>query len=129
MAINEKILKDYKIKYVRSVLAEDAKLIQDEQSKIVVKHRLFETGELSRSIRGKFSIEESGTGQKLTMNFIKYIRFLDIKDIRRKQKSYHIYNKILFGILYNSTVRKLAFGFTESVLNEMKKLDNKTLEL
>lgn len=65
---------------------------------------------------------------KLAITELKKHRFIDMRTCRtrsggkKKKKNYPIYNKIMFGHL-NNIVRELSFGYTEEVMQEMKKLE------
>jgi len=91
-----------------------------------------QTGGLINSLKGHFSIQSSDTSTKLTLRYVKYMRFLDIgprggkkktavAEIGKKRKGYEIYNKILFGRIYRSTMGQLRFQLTEDAENALLK--------
>ncbi len=115
------------------ILKESAELIRREQQEAIIEWDLVETGQLLRQMRGHFSVTDMNTGARLDMNYLSYVRFLDIPNARRtlreaKRKGYHTYNKIVFGYLYNQTLPQLKYGFTDGVRelmsNKMKELAN-----
>jgi hypothetical protein len=129
MSIAKRINDKYQNRYVEKVLTEDAEYIAQEQTKLVSAYNLFETGALKSSLQGNFTVQ-GDNAKTLRMRYVKYMRFLDMKSVRSKRKQYHIYNKILFGVLYNRTYRKLIFGFTETVKQEIiSEMGTQTIEL
>ncbi len=65
---------------------------------------------------------------RLTITELKKHRYIDMKTRntrhgKKKKKNYPIYNKIMFGHL-NNIVRELSYGYTEEVVQEMKKLED-----
>jgi hypothetical protein len=129
MSLVKRIHDQYQNRYVDKVLEQDAEYIAQLQSKAVDQYNLFETGELKRSLQGNFTVEGSNS-KTLRMRYVKYMRFLDMKSVRSKRKQYHLYNKILFGVLYNRTYRKLIYGYTEAVKKEiMNEMGTQTIEL
>lgn len=111
-----------KTQFVSAVLKETAQMIYDQQAKTVKEWDLFDSGKLSKSLPGHFSVREASGGGLLTMRYLAYTRFLDMRDPRRKKKKegYHLYNRIVFGVLYNPTVNTLQYGLTEDIRNAIE---------
>lgn len=66
------------------------------------------TGELLNSLQNpKYSISLSGAGIVAESNIPLYIRFLDMKELG----NYAIYNRQVWGILYNNTLMNVRNGF------------------
>jgi len=60
-------------------------------------------------------VTNTGNGARTTLNYVKYIRFLDMSDIiRKKRGGYEIYDRIIFGITYQHTIQLIRFGFYRS---------------
>lgn len=62
-----------------------------------------------------------------TFTFVKLHRFVDMKSRKTKRgiikkQAYPIYNKIIFGHL-NNIIKEISFGYTDAVIEEMKKLE------
>lgn len=113
--------------FVSSILEKEAKAIRQEQLQVVNDYNLFESGELQKSLQGHFSVTNLENGTKLSMSYLAYARFLDIKSIRRKMSSYHLYNRIVFGHLYHPILNGLRYGFTREVAQSIKQeLENTT---
>lgn len=65
---------------------------------------------------------------RATISLVKLHRFVDMKTRKSKngivkKKNYPIYNKIIFGHL-NNIIKEISFGYTDTVIEEMKKLEN-----
>ncbi|MGV0927177.1 hypothetical protein ACTS9K_08435 [Empedobacter sp. ULE_I145] len=65
---------------------------------------------------------------RTTISLVKLHRFVDMKTRKTKngiikKKNYPIYNKIIFGHL-NNIIKEISFGYTDTVIEEMKKLEN-----
>ncbi len=115
--ISESIIKK---RFVTQIFDRDAKFIGKEQAQVVEDYNLFGKNKvmyntLINQSQGHFDVKAEGTGGSLTMHYLKYLRFLDIKDVRRKRSSYHLYNKIVFGRIYNETISGLKYGYTKAV--------------
>lgn len=110
-----------KTEFTSVALRETAQAIRDEQSQVVSDWNLFDTKKLEQSLKGHFSVAQQGGGAKLSMRYLAYARFLDMKDSRRskKREGYHLYNRIVFGHLYGQLLPHLRFGFTEDVREEI----------
>jgi hypothetical protein len=108
-----------KQQFVSKLLAKEAKAIGAEQARVVAEWNLFKSKSLYRLLinqeQGHFSINNAEGGQKLTVHYLKYLRFLDIPKIRKRRKEYHLYNRIVFGHLYRPLLQGLRFGFTDEV--------------
>lgn len=110
-----------KKEFVRRVLKEDAEYIRKQQQKVVAEWGLFDEGDLEQSLKGHFSVDSTDETKQLTMRYLVYARFLDMADPRRrtKREGYHLYNRIVFGVIYNRTLAKLQNGYTEEVRNKI----------
>lgn len=115
------------------ILRESAELIREKQREVQQDYNLFgETGELAKSLKGGFTVRDFDSGAILTMNYLVYARFLDMKyfkteGARKKRKNeYHIYNRLVFGYIYNQTMHELKFGFTDETQQLIR---NKLIEI
>ncbi len=61
-------------------------------------------------------IDTSGQSLSLHTKYPIYIRFLDMK----RKGNWAIYNRQIWGILYNETLPELKFGLTESIADEIR---------
>ena len=75
-----------------------------------------------------YEVKPDGDGGKLQYRHKKQHRFVDMKKRKTKtgsvrKKSYPIHNKVIFGYL-NSIAYKLAYGFSDAVMQEMLTLED-----
>jgi hypothetical protein len=115
--------------FVSMILEKEAKAIRQEQLQVVNDYNLFESGELQKSLQGHFSVTPLEHGAKLSMSYLAYARFLDIKSVRRKRDSYHLYNRIVFGHLYHPILNGLRYGFTREVAETIKQELENTMNI
>lgn len=123
MNIGKSTLSRIKTDFVAATLKRTALRIRAAQEVVVREWNLFQEGELSEYTKGHFSVGSVGEGAALTMRYVKHMRFLDMKDPRRKistprRQGYHLYNRITFGTLYNYTLPSIRDGFTQEVKEE-----------
>lgn len=124
--IGDNIKSAYESKYIQSVLTEDSKYIVSEQKKLINRIGLVKSGKLLNSLSSNITVKQQGDkGAIASIEYIGKIRLLDIKSNRRKTKSYKLYNKILYGVLYNRTVAKIAFGYSNEVIKKLQREDTK----
>lgn len=108
-------------RFIKTVLSEQGKSIKDAQTK-----QMSSKGFQQQKFYNKRRFEANE--DQLAATFIKLHRFVDIKTRKTKQgiikkKSHPIYNRIIFGHIPN-IVRTLSFGYSDAVIEEMKKLEN-----
>lgn len=116
-----------KMNFVSSILQRDAERIRAEQEQVASDWNLYESGKLKSMLRGHFSINATTDGGSLSMRHLVYARFLDMSTGRSRvirqarREGYHLYNRILFGNLYNRTLPGLKYGFTEQVQDDIQR--------
>lgn len=64
----------------------------------------------------KFSMLSSGNGIIATSNLPLYIRFLDMKE----HGNYQIYNRQVWGILYNNTMQTVRYGYSSQIRQRIR---------
>lgn len=75
------------------------------------------TGALMAALQSpKFNIRSSGGGIIATSNLPLYVRFLDMK----KNGNYRIYNRQVWGILYNNTMQTVRYGYSEQIRERIR---------
>ena len=106
-----------KTQFVSAVLKETAESIHSSQLRVVKEWSLFDSGDMEKSLKGHFNVQQQDGGGLLTMRYLTYTRFLDMRDPSRRisRDGYHIYNKIVFGTLYNPALNTLRWGLTDDV--------------
>lgn len=108
-------------RFIRKVLFEQSEEILEQQEWRMLKSN-FRTRDFYN--HRTFDVKDSSTELK----FLTTHRFVDMSTRRtkkgevRRKKSHPIYNRIIYGHLSN-IVREISFGFTDAVIEEMKKLD------
>lgn len=108
-------------RFIRSVLFEQSVEILEAQELRMLKSK-FKTRDFYND--RSFQVKDDSTELK----FLTTHRFVDMSTRRTKKgevrhkKSHPIYNRIIYGHLSN-IVREISFGFTDAVIEEMKKLD------
>ncbi|MCT4604470.1 MAG: hypothetical protein N4A59_16400 [Marinifilum sp.] len=110
-----------KQEYLSSVLSETFQMISDLQNQTVEEWGLFDSGDLKKSIRKHFTYQPFDDGGAISVRILNYARFLDMKNPNRqlKREGYHLYNRIVFGVLYNRTLPALKYGFTDELRNNV----------
>jgi hypothetical protein len=106
--------------FASAILEKEAQAIRQEQLQVVADWNLFDSGVLKEMLQGHFSVTDLDRGTKLSMAYVAYARFLDIKSIRRKRDSYHLYNRIVFGHLYHPILNGLRYGLTMEIYQTIK---------
>jgi hypothetical protein len=104
---------------VASVFWETGEDIFKEQADIAKTYYNKRSGELISNLTGRnFDVMKSSWNVKMIMNYISKVRFLDLKKTAtgKKKKNYHpIYNRPLYGYIYNFTYPKLSWGLLENI--------------
>lgn len=108
-----------KTEFTQQVVQEEFAAIMQEQGQAIQDFGLFKSGEMFR--KRHFSVSVVGPGVIGTLAIVPYLRFLDMKNLQnmKRRKQYHLYNRIVFGHLYGSMLKKLAFGYTEDIKNQI----------
>ncbi len=108
-------------RFLRKVLTEESESILKAQRKVMA-----ERGFSNPDIIGNRSFTVTDDTSKF--DFLKVHRFIDMKSRKtksgvKKKKSHPIYNRIVFGHIPN-IVRQLSYGFTDAIIEDMKKLED-----
>lgn len=110
-------------RFVKSVLSKESKELPKDLQK-----RIYKSGLSSEDWWSKVSFSVIGKNN-LEYRHLKKHRFMDMKTRNTKEgkirkKSYPIHNKMIYFHL-NDIIRELTIGFTDTIINEMKSLENK----
>jgi hypothetical protein len=132
-----------KKEFVRQILKRDSDYIRQFQAKVVEEAGLMKSGELLLDLRGQSGAKIlQGEGMHLlSVSFLKYLRFQDINsnsksgkkrakidvgnNYERRNKEMPLrrhlalYNKVIFGRLYNETKTDLKYGYTEEIKKQI----------
>lgn len=116
-----------KTKYVKEILERDAKYINEIQTQVISETFRQVTGRLLRSMyRKDYALEGYKDHMFLQFNFLRYLRFLDIKSSQNRFKDKKLraklalYNRVIWGRIYNETLNDLRFGLTEEIKSRIK---------
>lgn len=116
-----------KTQYVREILERDAKFINETQGKVIEENFRRVSGKLLRSIyRKDFIIQGDDNRMMLEFSFLRYLRFLDIKSSMDRFKNKELrsklalYNRVIWGRLYNETRSDIKYGLKDDVKERIK---------
>lgn len=116
--------------FIRAILERDARNISKVQS-LILSDRIYLSGKDLKATRRKkglkkrtgrledalanpdFYIQSAGEKFILADNYPLYIRFLDMKHLGNWQ----IYNRQIWGILYNNTLPDIRFKYGQAIRN------------
>ena len=117
--------------FVFGILTEDAERIRSLQQKVIADYNLKDSGKLFENMKGNFSVNAIDGKSSLRMSYLTYARFLDLNDPRRRamKKGYQLYNRIVFGVIYNHTYINLKYGFTDKVRGDIVRQLKKAYEI
>lgn len=117
-----------KPRFIDKILREEATTIKQMQREVIDDYHLKNrSGELRKSVFGGFNISESGIGTRLSLTYVKYLRFLDMDRewINSRREGLHLYNRIVFGRVYNDTRTRIMYaykdGLKEEAIEEIRK--------
>jgi hypothetical protein len=120
--------------FIIQVLNEDVRAIYDAQLLIARENIYIEgkelkikkkqgkkigtkTGDLLRSLENPdYTIRAEGENFIVTANIIRQMRFLDMK----KYGNWKIYNRQVWGILYNNSLRRILHGYGAEIRNNVR---------
>lgn len=111
-----------KQRFIDKILKEEAEVIKKLQLDIVNDWGIVDTVDQTtwNILKGHFSVKESGPGTTLTMRYIKYVRFIEMNNhFNHLGKGFHLYNKVVFGRVYNDTHMRLQYAYSEGIRQEL----------
>ena len=116
--------------FILEILQHNASLIKQYQSNTIERFRLVDSGNLKRN--RSVEINKSGSfGAEIVHRFPIYMRFLDMKTIRRggkkvKKKSYWTYNKIIHS-RFNHIIWQTQVSLTDETIKRIARELNITI--
>lgn len=113
--------------YINRVVNRDIAIIYKTQEQ-VVRANFHGTGRLARYLS---TMPFSFMDHSYYFRVLPYLRFLDIcyrqnMEIRR---SLALYNRVIWGVLYNETLPDIRYGLTQDIRKEIRKDLERALEL
>lgn len=113
-----------KKEFIHSIVTRDINRIYETQEEVIRANFKGGTGRLAEFL-SQHPVSMSGEGLKQTyhMRVFSYLRFLDIR--YRKQEMFFrrrlaLYNRVIWGILYNETMQDLRYGLTDNIRELMR---------
>lgn len=113
-----------KSEFIHAVVSRDINRIYNTQEDVIRANFPNGTGRLADFLsRRPFSISGEGLKQAYHMRVFSYLRFLDIR--YRKQEMFFrrrlaLYNRVIWGVLYNETMQDLRYGLTDNIREMMR---------
>jgi hypothetical protein len=122
---------------VAGVFYDTGESVIKEQHGIAESYYTRRSGELVRNLASRpFNVMKSFVNAQLIFNYLKHIRFLDLKRTAtgKKKRNYQpIYNKPLYGYIYNFTYAKLRYGLSQTLkeqsVDPLKTVFNQPIEI
>jgi len=122
-------------KFVHDTLQKGVLKIYSTQENVVRNNFQRRTGRLMTLLSAhSYDSHISGHSQKLFVRILPYLRFLDMQYSRRndrisksKRRNLALYNRVVWGVLYNETFPDLRAGFNDEVRREIREQLEKSL--
>lgn len=124
LMITDQYVKD---EFVSEILRRDIGIIYKTQEEVANRYFKERTGTLRNFLsRREFTPRESNGEFSVYIRVLSYIRFLDMqyrinyaglnsKRAKKQRAKYAIYNRVVWGVLYNETFPDIQAGFTDEV--------------
>lgn len=112
-----------KQEFISRIVSRDIKQIYQTQESVVREVFTGGTGRLAGHL-SRMPFSESGSGLEKTyyVRIFPYLRFLDIRYRRQDMKTRRklaLYNRVVYGVLYNETMPDLRYGMTAAIRKEI----------
>ena len=114
-------------RFIDGVLKRDIKLIYNTQEGVVKNYLTSRTGNLMHLISSAPFDSQGTTARPIYyMRLLTYLRFLDIKYRKGKdriskliRRNLALYNRVVWGVLYNETFPAIRYGMNEDIRREI----------
>lgn len=122
--VTDQFVKD---EFISDILRRDIGIIYQTQEEVANRYFKERTGTLRNFLSSRaFTPKESNGEFSVYLNVLSYIRFLDMqyrlnyagmssKRAKKQRAKYAIYNRVVWGVLYNETFPDIQAGFTDEV--------------
>ena len=115
--------------FVSETLRRDLQVIYKTQQEVVDRYLKVRTGTLRASVSHPEFALESSTGRiAVRVRILTYLRFLDMQYRmgssrlgKKKRANMALYNRVVWGLLYNETFPDIEAGFTTEVREAWRK--------
>jgi hypothetical protein len=108
--------------FAANILTESATLMLQHQQQEASGFFQTRSGKLMQNLEGKPFHVNKGDNVSLTLDFVKHIRFLDLKKTaagKNKKVYRRIYNRFFHGYIYGYAYKRLRYGFVQGVRTEI----------
>lgn len=113
-----------KQKFISDIVRRDIYFIYDTQRDVVRDNFPFGSGRLSGYLSQRpFKVDSNGLKQVYYMRVFSYLRFLDIhyrKEQMSLRRNLALYNRVIWGVLYNETLPDLRYTFTAEIRDKIR---------
>ena len=128
--VTDQFVKD---EFISDILHRDIGIIYQTQEEVANRYFKERTGTLRKFLsRRAFSIQNSNGLFSVYIGVLSYLRFLDMqyrlpsaglssKRAKKQRAKYAIYNRVIWGVLYNETFPDIQAGFTNEVREAWRK--------
>ena len=117
--ISDEIIKD---SFVTSTLKEGTDKIFTLQSEVAKSLLNEKTGRLFSNLEARdFHIAGNGQHYQVVVNILKYLRFNEIRNDIGLRGKLHLYNRIVWGVLYGETLPELKYGLTDEIYQQIER--------
>lgn len=113
--------------YINRIINRDSAIIYKTQAQ-VIRANFHGTGRLARYLLAMpFTVD----GTTHYFSILPYLRFLDIRYRQNMEtrRGLALYNRVIWGVLYNETLPDLRYGLTQDIRKEIRKDLERALEL
>ncbi len=126
-------------KFIAETLRRDIGLIYRTQEAVVNTHLKVRTGTLRTTLsRHEAQIKDTGERVSAFLRILPYLRFLDLqyrraysgntKKMKKKRAKFALYNRVVWGVIYNETFPDICAGFTNEVRQAWRKKVEEALQ-
>jgi hypothetical protein len=114
---------------VDKILQDEASIIKMQQLAVVNDWQLEDrSGILRKMLKGHFDLQDFDGGPRLTLTYVKYMRFLDMEWVTSRRTGLFLYNRIVFGRIYNNTYLRVRGAYRDSLQGEITELVKEAIE-
>lgn len=117
--ISDEIIKD---KFIADQLTTGVNKVLALQAEVVEQVLSSKTGRLLANLSSRpFGIDGSGQHFMLSVSILNYLRFNEIRDDMALRGKLHLYNRIVWGVLYGETLPTIKYGLTDEIRESIRK--------
>lgn len=112
--------------YIDKIVSRDQKIIRETQAQVIASYLTGGTGRLLSFVKSAHFSED---GLHYNFPILNYLRFLDIKNrntsygkkhMLAERKNLALYNRVVWGVLYNETLPDIKYGLTQDIRDSIR---------